>query len=200
MKSPLMYQLTETTCGDVAIYNCISYLFDREAMPLELLHILGSYTIGCLDDEGNLSNKEFCDNFMYFISSWIKGFAKEKHIPLKAEYLTRDDVNLLTIRHCLLEGGCIALKTMRRGRHYVTITGMDDEDMFIFDPYFKAEGSYRPEQGIEVVNDKPFQYNRKVKIEVFIQEHKKELVLGERLSREAILFYKDDAILQREFV
>lgn len=200
MKSPLMYQLTENTCGEVAAFNCVSYLFDREAMPLELLQILASYTIGCLDEEGRLSNREFCDNFMYFISSWIAGFAKEKHIPLKAKYLTGEDVNLLTIRHCLLSGGCVELKTTRRGKHFVTITGMDDEDMFIFDPYFKPNGSYKPQQGIEIVNDKPFEYNRKVKIEKFIQEQSVELVLGKREFREAILFYKDDAILQREFV
>ena len=200
MKSPLMYQLTEDSCGEVATFNCISYLFDREAMPLELLHMLSSYTIGCCDEEGNFTNKEFCDNFLYFVSSWIAGYAKEKHIPLKAQYLTGDDVNLLSIRRCLMAGGCVNLKTIRRGKHFVTITGMDDEDMFIFDPYYKAEGSYRPQQGIEIVNDRPFEYNRKVRIEKFIEEQKSELVLGEKAGREAILFYKNDAILQREFV
>ena len=200
MKSPLLHQITENTCGDVAVYNCISYLFEREEMPLEFLNILASYSVSCYDDEGNLSNKDFCDNFMFFISSWIADYAKEKHIPLSSKYYSGEDVNLLTIRNCLLAGGCVDLKTTRRGRHYVTITKMDDEYMYIFDPYFRPVESYRPQLGIEVVLDKPFEYNRKIKIEKFIQETKSELNLGTKSEREAIFFYNNNAVLQREFV
>ena len=169
-------------------------------MPLEFLNILASYSVSCYDDDGNLANKEFCDNFMFFVSSWIADYAKEKHIPLSSRYLSGEDVNLLTIRKCLLVGGCVDLKTTRRGRHFVTITSMDDEYMYIFDPYFRPDESYRPQTGIEVVLDRPFEYNRKVKIEKFIQEHKTELSLGEKSEREAIFFYNNNAVLQREFV
>ena len=200
MKSPLMYQMTETTTGDIAVYNCISYLFDREEMPSEFLNIMASYSVGCYDEDGNLSNKDFYDNFLFFASSWIADYAKEKHIPLSSRYLSGDDVNLLTIRNCLLAGGCVDLKTTRRGRHYISITRMDDEYMYIFDPYFKPEGAYKPQNGIEVVLDRPFEYNRKVKIEKFIQENKSELNLGVKSEREAVFFYNNRAVLQREFV
>ena len=40
MKSPLRYQITEFDCGSVSLINCISYLFEREEMPLEFLKIL----------------------------------------------------------------------------------------------------------------------------------------------------------------
>ena len=200
MKSPLMYQMTEETSGDVAVYNCISYLFEREEMPLEFLNMMASYSVSCYDEDGILSNKDFYENFLFFTSSWIDDYAKEKHIPLSSKYLSGDDVNLLTIRRCLIAGGCVDLKTFRRGRHYVTITGMDDEYMFIFDPYFRPDESYRPQTGIEVVLDKPFEYNRKVKIEKFIEEHKAELCLGDKDDREAVFFYNNNAVLQREFV
>lgn len=201
MKSPLMYQITEEACGAVAILNCISFLFDREEMPLEFLNIMSSYAVGCYDDEGNLSNKDFYENIMFFATSWLKDYAKEKHIHLKAKHLVGADVNLLKIRNCLLNNGCVDLKTNRRGKaHYITITQMDNEFMYVFDPYFKPASAYGDNDNIEVILDKPFYYNRKVKIEHFIREIKSELTLGVEQSREAILFYRDNAILQREFV
>ena len=200
MKSPLLYQLTEHTCGDTAIYNCISYLYDREEMPLEFLNIVASYSVGCYGEQGKPTNREFCDSFMFFASSWIDNYAKEKHIPLSSKYLSGDDVNLLTIRNCLLAGGCVDLKTYRKGTHFITITKMDEEYMYIFDPYYCSLNSYKPNSGIEVVLDKPFEYNRKIRIEKFIQEAKSDLTLGAKPEREAIFFYKKNAILQREFV
>lgn len=200
MKSPLIYQMTEETCGDIAIFNCISFLFDREDMPLEFLNIMSSYASGCYDEDGKLSNKDFYENIMFFASSWIKDYAKEKHIQLRAVRLVKEDVNLLKIRNCILDGGCVDLKTTRRGNvHYVTVMHMDDEYMYIFDPYYKPSSAFNDNKNIEVILDKPFYYNRKVKIEYFVSEAKSELSLGTEHTREAILFYRDNAILQREF-
>lgn len=200
MKSPLMYQMTEDTCGGVAIFNCVSFLFDRDEMPLEFLNIMASYSVGCYDDDGELSNKDFYENILFFASSWLKDYAKEKHIHLKAVRLLGERVNLLRIRNCLLNGGCVDLKTTRRGKtHYVVITHMDDDYMYIFDPYFKPLNAYDGNENIEVILDKPFYYNRKVKIEHFIRETRAEYTLGNEETREAVLFYRDNAVLQREF-
>lgn len=199
MKSPLMSQLTEKSCGETAIYNCISYLFDREEMPTAFLKIMASYSLGCYDDLGLPTNKEFCDNILYFTASWIRDFAKERHIPLVANYLTKADVNLLVIRNCLLDGGCVCLKTQRQGEHFVTITNMDNEYMYIFDPYYKKSDSA---SGLkyEIINGVNLPYNRKVKIEYFITAKPLELCLGNENNREAVLFNKNNAILEREFV
>ena len=200
MKSPLMYQLTESNAGETTIYNCISYLFDREEMPLEFVKIMSAYSVGCYDDLGRLENKTFCENLLFFTASWLSDYAKEKRIPLVAKYITKDDVNLLEIRKCLLAGGCVDLKTERKGKHYITITKMDDMYIYAFDPYYKAAGAFAPVLGVEVVNDKPFIYNRKILIEKFISEKPLEYTLGIEKFREAILFYRTDSILEREFV
>lgn len=199
MKSPLMYQQIEQSSGGITVLNCVSFLFDREEMPLEFFKIMASYSISCFDSEGNLTNSDFYDNLLLFASSWINKYAKEKHIPLSAKYLSGDNVNLLEIKKCLIAGGCVDLKTYRRGNHFVTITKMDDEFIYIFDPYFREDGAYKQDSGIEIISNKPFYYNRKVRIEKFISEQKTELVLGATRSREAVLFYRNDAVLQREF-
>ena len=200
MKSPLMYQMIENSGGETAVYNCLSYLFDREEMPLEFVKIMTSYATGCYDEYGRLENREFCENLLFFTASWLVDYAKEKNIPLVAKYLTKDDVNLLQIRKCLLVGGCIDLKTERNGKHYITITNMDDTYIYAFDPYYKPVGAFKPSSGVEVVNDKPFSYNRKILIEKFISEKPLEYTLGVENYREAILFYRNDIIKEREFV
>ena len=200
MKSPLMYQLSEYNAGETAIFNCLSFLFDRNEMPLEFIKIMSSYSVGCYDDSGMLENGAFCDNLLFFAASWLEDYAKEKNIPLVAKYITADDVNLLEIRKCLLAGGCVDLKTEKNGKHYITITKMDDRYIYAFDPYYKPVGEFKPAAGVEVVNDKPFLYNRKILIERFISEKSLEYTLGIEKYREAILFYRRDSIKEREFV
>ena len=199
MKSPLMYQLTDKSAGEVSVFNSISFLFDREEMPLEFLRIMGSYAVSCYDSDGYPTNAEFCNNLLFFVSSWINDYAKEKHIPLFLKYLTKDDVNLLEIRKCLLAGGCVDLKTYKNGKHYVTITKMDDEYIYAFDPFYKSE-IIRSVNGIEVINNEPFNYNRRILIERFISEKLGEFTLGPEEHREAVLFFRNDIIPQREFV
>ena len=199
MKSPLMYQLTEKSGGEVAVYNCLSFLFDREEMPLEFLKIMKSFAIGCYDELGNVEDNAFYDNLLFFSASWISDYAKEKNIPLFANYLAKEDVNLLEIRKCLLAGGCVDLKVSRGGKHYITLTKMDDEYIYAFDPFYKPS-ILRPATGVEIVNDKPFYFNRKILIEKFISDKASEFSLGPESSREAVLFYRNDIIPEREFV
>lgn len=200
MKSPLMYQLSECNAGETAVFNCLSFLFDRSEMPLEFIKIMSSYSVGCYDDSGALENGAFCDNLLFFAASWLEDYAKEKNIPLIAKYISADDVNLLEIRKCLLAGGCVDLKTEKDGKHYITITKMDDRYIYAFDPYYKSVGEFKPAVGVEIVNDKPFLYNRKILIERFVSEKPLEFTLGIEKYREAILFYRKDSIKEREFV
>lgn len=200
MKNPLMYQMTEESCGIEAVFNCLNYLFEREEMPTEFLKLMSSFAVSCYDDMGLPTNKEFCDSLLFFTASWVHDFAKEKHIPLATKYLQGEDVNLLEIRKCLNAGGCVDLKTYREGTHYVTIVNMDSDFMYIFDPYFQPHKKANPQTGIDVMNNVNLPYNRRVKIENFISETKSELCLGPEEDREAVLFYRNNAMMQREFV
>lgn len=198
MKSPLMYQMSEISCGEITIFNCVSFLFEREEMPLEFLKIMSSYALSCYTKIGELENGEFCNNLMFFTARWINGYAQARRIPLIAKYLKSNDVNLLEIRKCLINGGCVSLKTDFNGRHYIAIMKMDSEYVYAFDSYYKKEFD-KQNPGVDVVLDKPFEYNRKIKIEKFISEVSGEYSLGAVREREAVLFFRDDAMLQREF-
>ena len=96
-----------------------------------------------------------------------------------------------------MAGGCVNLKTHRDGEvHYVMVSGMDKENMYIFDPYYKEESN---NNFIKIENANPLKYNRIVKIEYFISDDKKELALGPEDEREAVYFCRNDEVLEREF-
>lgn len=199
MKNPLMYQQTECDCGEIAIKNALSILYEREEMPLELVHILSSYSRGCYGEDGELLDNSFSKNILFFVASWVKDYANEKHISLTSKFLRNDEVDFQTIKRVLGVGGVVVLKTFKRGTHFVTITSTSEDEVCIFDPlYMDSENSFAG-VGVEVVNDKPFEYNRKIKIEEFQKENKTGLCLGAEESREALVLIRENAILQREF-
>ena len=105
MKSPLRYQITEFDCGSVSLVNCISYLFDREEIPTELIKVISTYTLDCYDEYGKLGNSSINHEIMYFISRWIKEFAIDKMIPLMCKYVRGEVVNFLMIKKVIMAGG-----------------------------------------------------------------------------------------------
>ena len=197
MKSPLRYQITEFDCGSVSLINCISYLFEREEIPTELVKVISTYTLDCYDDFGRLGNSSINHEIMYFISRWIKEFAVDKMIPLMCKYVRAEAVNLLMIKKVLMAGGCVNLRTFRGDEiHYVMLTDMDSENVYIFDPYYKEDSKSNT---IKINNNNPFSFNRVVRLEHFMSNSKIELALGPEVQREAIYFCRDDAILERSF-
>ncbi len=200
MKSPLLYQMTEKDCGETAIKNALLVLYDREEIPLELVHILSSYSLACHDDDGKLLENSFSKNILFFVSSWIRDFAKEKHISLSAKYFKQQEVNFIALKRAVSDGAVVVLKTFRRGTHFVTVTKIDEDYVYIFDPYYVKKSSLESDSRFEIIYDKPHLFNRKVRIEEFIKERSSELSLGNEESREALVLVRDNAILQREFV
>ena len=51
MKIPLRFQITEFDCGTVSLQNAISYLFEREDIPAELIRAISLYTLDCYDEK-----------------------------------------------------------------------------------------------------------------------------------------------------
>ena len=40
MKNPLHYQISECDCGPTSMLNAVSYLFEREEIPPEIIRLL----------------------------------------------------------------------------------------------------------------------------------------------------------------
>ena len=54
MKIPLHYQMSEYDCGPTTMLNAISYLFEVEEIPPEVIRNIMLYSLDCYNDEGRL--------------------------------------------------------------------------------------------------------------------------------------------------
>ena len=52
MHSPLRYQLTNYDCGPTTMLNAVSFLFDREDIPPEIVRNVMLYSLDCYSAEG----------------------------------------------------------------------------------------------------------------------------------------------------
>ena len=52
MKNPLRYQISEYDCGPTSMLNAISYLFEREEIPPEIIRNIMLYCLDCYNTEG----------------------------------------------------------------------------------------------------------------------------------------------------
>ena len=188
MKTPLRYQITEFDCGSVSLLNCITYLFKREEIPAELVKAISSYTLDCYDEYGNLGQKGTSREAVQYLSRWITNFSESKDFGVKCKYLAGDDVTLEAIKDCIGSGGCINFRTYQSNEHYVTITNMDNDFVYIFDPYYYSESHYKNNKHIICELNEPFAYNRKVSMERFLSKHEYEYSLGPIPKRECVLF------------
>ena len=192
MKSPLRYQITEFDCGSVSLKNCIAFLFEREKIPAELIRAISTYTLDCYDEFGNLGQGGTSRNAVRHLSRWMTNFSNSKDFGITCEYLKGNCVTLEKIRTCVEEGGCVNLRSyLIDTEHYVTITGIDNNRIYIFDPYYLNIDHFSNNKNIEITKDFPFKYNRKVSLRYFDSAApKKDLVLGPIKNREALLINK----------
>ena len=122
MKSPLRYQITDFDCGSVSLINCLTYLFEREEVPAELVRIITTFSLECYNEKGMLENNAYTKQLNYVVSKWVSEFARQKMIPLKSLYLTGEKIGLSMIVGCLKREGCVNVKTYRDGyEHYASL-------------------------------------------------------------------------------
>ena len=191
MKTPLRYQITEFDCGSVSLLNCITFLFERDEIPAELVKAISTYTLDCYDEYGNLGQKGTSREAVQFLSRWIVNFSQAKNFGISCEYLSGKEVTLEKIKKCLKNKGCINFRTYQGCEHYVMVTGIDNDFVYIFDPYYLPEKHYENNDSIICVSDFPFSYNRKVKIDRFLSKRKAEFALGPAEKRECVLFNRN---------
>ncbi len=51
MKNPLHYQISEYDCGPTSMLNALSFLFEREDIPPEVIRNVMLYTLDCYSNE-----------------------------------------------------------------------------------------------------------------------------------------------------
>lgn len=199
MKNPLHYQLSEYDCGPTSMLNAVSYLFEREEIPPEVIRNIMLYCLDCYGTDGVSGKRGTSCAAMMFLSNWLNGFGQVGRLPVSSRYLSGKDVYIGShslICDALRRGGAAVVRLFFDEWHYVLLTGWEDGKVFLFDPYYQGQEFHW--QGIQVVTDQPTRYNRIVPQEFFNREELEIYALGPVEPREAVLLFNEKTKLTAE--
>ena len=200
MKIPLRYQMTEYDCGPTSLLNALSFLFEREEIPPEVVR---NIMLFCLDSYGmdGFSGKSGTSHTaMQFLSHWLDGFGQTGRLALSSVYLSGREVGLgqnSRLRDALLRGGTAVVRMDLDGWHYILLTGIDGEDIYAFDPY-RMEGGAFPVEGIRTTDAQPERYNRVIPSALLAREAVAPYALGPVDKREAVLLFNRKTMLTED--
>jgi hypothetical protein len=190
MKNPLSYQATEYDCGPTSIRNGISYLFNREEIPPDIIKAIMMYCLDGYNKKGEAGKKGTSAMAVVFLSSWFNQFGKMKRFPISSEVLDTEDIYISRdskIAECLQQGGAAVVGVMLGCWHYVLLTDIDDEYVYLFDPYYR-KNPFR-EDGVDIITDSPTKMNRRVKHSIMNSLGKANYSMGAIENRECMLIY-----------
>lgn len=199
MKNPLHYQISEYDCGPTSMLNAMSYLFQREEIPPEIIRNIMLYCLDCYGADGASGKSGTSRMAMMFLSNWLNGFGEAGYLPVSSRHLSGEAVNLRHdggLRDTLLRGGAAVVLVDLDGWHYVLLTGIQGDMVYLFDPYYLN----RPFEGedIQMVTDHPTAYNRIVPVRYFERETRDLYAFGPMDKREAVLLFNEKTMLTEE--
>lgn len=199
MKNPLHYQISEYDCGPTAMLNGISFLFEREEIPPEVIRNVMLYCLDCYSAEGVPGKSGTSRMAMMFLSNWLNAFGQVGRLSISSSYLSGGEVFLgekSRINDHLRRGGAAVVRIYLDEWHYVTLTGAADGKIKLFDPYYWTK--LLPEPEAVIVTDHPMEYNRIVPEAYFNREELALYAFGPEDGREAVLLANRETILTAE--
>lgn len=192
MKNPLRYQMSEYDCGPTCMLNAVSFLFQREDIPPEVIRNIMLYSLDCYGEGGAPGRSGTSRKAMMFLSHWLDGFGKVGHLPVSSQYLSGRTVHIgneSLINDCLRRGGVAVVRLYYEVEHYVLMTGEQEDCLLLFDPWYMEEPF--DEKDVLVTLEHPFTYNRVVPCSYFNQEGTGLYALGSLEEREAVLLFNE---------
>lgn len=198
MKVPLRYQMTEYDCGPTSLLNAMSFLFEREELLPELVRNIMLYSLDSYGADGCSGKSGTSHAAMMFLSHWLESFGKTGQLDIRSMYLTGREVNWSQhsrLRSALLRGGCAVVRLDLDSWHYVLVTGLDGENVRLFDPYQMPEPFSL--DGVQIVQDQ-YACNRIVPAGMFESEDIHPYAFGPYDTREAVLLFNGKTMLTEE--
>ena len=192
MNNPLRYQMTEYDCGPTSMLNAVSFLFEREEIPPDIIRNIMLYCLDCYGAEGAPGKSGTSCTAMMFLSNWLNEYGELGIMSVSSEYLSGRSVYISEesrINHALNHGGVAVVRLYLDEEHYVLMTGVENENILLFDPYYWDE-PYE-QKDILIDKDHPRAYNRIVPFKYFNQENEEIYSLGPLEEREAVLIYNE---------
>lgn len=192
MKIPLAYQKTEYDCAPTSLYNGISYLFDREEIPPGIIKPIAMYTMDSYNRRGESCKMGTSRIAMQYITNWLNHFATQTKFPLAIEYIQNEDIcveNDCYVGKAVRSGSVAVVRLFYEQEHYALITKIQDDMVYMFDPHYRYICHYGSSGDIELVKDKPKEYNSIFTLDRLNSEEKGYYMMGPKKNREIVLMH-----------
>ncbi|MGN0527826.1 MAG: peptidase C39 [Eubacterium sp.] len=199
MKNPLHYQLSEYDCGPTSVLNAVSFLFDREQIPPEILRNVMLYCLDCHSPDGTPGKSGTSCSAMMFLSNWLDNFGRVGILPVSSQYISGEQVyfgSASMLTDALVRGGAAVARIFLDEWHYVLFTGLKDGSAYLFDPYFMDKPF--DDENIICVEDKPYSYNRIIPCEYFNRSQRELYSFADVDLREAVIIFNNDTKITAE--
>ncbi|MBR0281746.1 MAG: peptidase C39 [Oscillibacter sp.] len=196
MKIPLRYQMTEYDCGPTSLLNALSFLFEREEIPPEVVRNIMLFCLDSYGADGFSGKNGTSHTAMQFLSHWLDGFGQTGRLALSSAYLSGREVELgqnSRLRDALLRGGAAVVRVDLDGWHYILLTEIHGGDVYAFDPY-RIEGAC-PVEGVRTTDAFPERYNRVIPARLLEQETVRPYAFGPTETREAVTLFNGKTAL-----
>ena len=134
-----------------------------------------------------------------FLSNWLNGFGQAGHLPISSQHLSGREVNFSQngrLLDALRRRGAAVVRVDFEGWHYVLLTDIRDGQVYLFDPYYRAEPFADP--ALRMAADHPMEYNRIVPVRYFERETQDVYAFGPLEGREAVLLFNEHTKLTAE--
>lgn len=206
MKNLLNYQSSEYDCGPVSLTNAIRFLFDREIIYPDIIKYIMLYCLDSYNEAGEVGKRGTSASAMMFLSNWLNQFGQMKAFPITCKFLSGENVYLSPsseIVTALQQGGAVILRLFLDVGHYVLLTGIQGETVYLFDPYYEELDDPELDQeyfedGISFITDQPKRANRAVSVQRLNRLTDGYYEMGPYDIREAVIIFNKETRLTPE--
>ncbi len=190
IKTPLSYQLSEYDCGQATLFNAIRFLYTRGEIPPIILKIITENSLDTQSSNGEIGKGGTSPQAIEKIANWINNSPKELNMNLNCTILKDNEVNINNTKfiECVKNGGVAILRVWQECEHYVLCTGIEDEYLYVFDPYYLEDDTYDDDPKVIMITNKPFEYNRIVSKKRFEEDSKEDFSLVKDMNKQIVLF------------
>ena len=164
-KTPLDYQITEYDCGTTTLLNALRYLFKRSEISPEIYKFILQYTLDKSNIFGEIGKGGTSIYALEFLCNWLNENARKKGMNIKCLLIPQHDISINNevLKNKIYNGAVAIIKLYQDCEHYCLLTKLDENYAYLFDPYYLNINYYQNDEDVEIIKDKPFEYNRKVK-------------------------------------
>lgn len=194
MQFPLCYQRSNYDCFPTTLLNALNYLLPLDKIDPELIKKITAFSLDVFDEKGETGKGGTSKLAIELISNWLNSYSSFKSLGVRSDFLFGKEVCFDEIYSCIKKKGVAAISVYFNSliNHYVLITDIDKDFIYLFDPCSYSNNMFSDEDII--ITQMPFKMNRKIYIDRFIQNREIPYSMGSIQQRECLLIHPINSI------